>query len=84
MPDETNKKRKTKMKKATFAILTVGMAVLASCGGNNAEAEKARQDSIARAKEDSIQAAQAAEAAAEAAVADTVVVDSAAAATSAQ
>ncbi len=49
------------MKKVTFAILTVGVALFASCGGNNAEAEKAKADSIAAAaKADSIAAAEAA------------------------
>ncbi len=68
------------MKKVSFAILTVGVALFASCGGNNAEAEKAKADSIAAAaKADSIAAAEAAAAAA-AMPADTAAVDTAAAA----
>ncbi len=66
------------MKKVTFAILTVGVALFASCGGNNAEAEKAKADSIAAAaKADSIAAA---EAAAAMPVDTAAVVDTAAAA----
>jgi len=60
------------MKKVTFALLTVGIAFLASCGGNNADADKMKADSIAQADSmkaamaaDSANAAQAAQAAAD-------------------
>ncbi len=54
------------MKKVTFAILTVGVALFASCGGNNAEAEKAKADSLAAvATADSLAAAAAAQATAD-------------------
>lgn len=67
-------KQKQIMKKVTFAILIAGAAMFASCGGNNAEAEQAKADSLAAAaKADSIAAVEAA-AAAEAMAMDTVVV----------
>ena len=67
------------MKKVTFAILTVGVALFASCSGNNAEAEKAKEladstkraDSVANAEAAAAAAADSAAAAAAATAADT-------------
>jgi len=67
------KLKQNKMKKVTFALLTVGIAFLASCGGNHEDAEKMKADSIAKA--DSINAALAADSAA-AAQAATATADS--------
>jgi PBP1b-binding outer membrane lipoprotein LpoB len=48
------------MKKVSLAILSIGIILFSSCGGNKDEAAKATADSLAAvAKEDSIKAAEA-------------------------
>lgn len=69
------------MKKVTFAILTVGVALFASCGGNNnAETEQKLKDSLAldsAAKATEAAATAAADSLAAAAAAAAPIVDSA-------